>query len=108
MIDRRARVVLIAAAIALLTDVEAAPAVSALEGKAAPSVPASPEEGADVPRVTPLPPMRELIPPVNYNLLSDAGEPSGPAPDEAGIPRWLRPSVREARGTGPVYRPRGG
>jgi hypothetical protein len=65
---------------------------------------------AEFPRVTPLPPMRELVPPVDYNLLAevDDGRSSGPRPDEAGIPRWLRPSVREARGGGPVYRPRGG
>lgn len=50
-------------------------------------------------RVTPLPPMRELIPPVNPNLLSEGDEPTGPLPDEAGLPRWLRPSVRSGRRT---------
>ena len=51
-----------------------------------------------MPMVRPLPPMRELIPPVNPDLLSDGdGGGAGPNPDEAGIPRWLRPSVREAR-----------
>jgi hypothetical protein len=51
----------------------------------------------DETRVTPLPPMRELIPPVNPNLLSDADERVGPLPGEAGVPRWLRPSLRQAR-----------
>lgn len=54
---------------------------------------------APVERVTPLPPMRELIPPVNPNLLSEGEEPVGPLPDEAGLPRWLRPSVRNGRRT---------
>ena len=44
-------------------------------------------------RVTPLPPMRDLIPPVNPNLLSEGEEQAGPLPGEAAIPRWLRPSV---------------
>jgi hypothetical protein len=48
-------------------------------------------------RVTPLPPMRELIPPVDPTLLSDADERVGPLPGEAGVPRWLRPSLRAAR-----------
>jgi hypothetical protein len=46
--------------------------------------------------VTPLPPMRELIPPV-VDLLSDAGDTVGTPPDEVGIPRWLRPSLRAGR-----------
>jgi hypothetical protein len=50
-------------------------------------------------RVTPLPPMRELIPPVNPNLLSEGEEPVGPLPGEADLPRWLRPSVRAGRRT---------
>jgi hypothetical protein len=60
-----------------------------------------PDEGP-VPSVRPLPPMRELIPPVNPAILDeedvqDEGDgPPAPA-DEHGIPRWLRPSVREAR-----------
>jgi hypothetical protein len=41
--------------------------------------------------------MRELIPPVDPDLLRDPEEASGPAATEAGIPRWLRPSVRHAR-----------
>jgi hypothetical protein len=56
-----------------------------------------PDDGP-IPMVRPLPPMRELIPPVNPDLLNDeAGGSAEPNPDEAGIPRWLRPSVREAR-----------
>jgi hypothetical protein len=51
----------------------------------------------EVPAVTPLPPMRELIPPVDPYLLDEADErPARPAA-EVGVPRWLRPSVREAR-----------
>jgi len=69
-----------------------------------PSVPLSvpiPDDGP-VPAVRPLPPMRELIPPVNPALLDeetqDEGEgEGGRAPNEKGLPRWLRPSVREAR-----------
>lgn len=58
---------------------------------------------APVPAVTPLPPMRELIPPVDPNLLREADDDTGPRPDEADIPRWLRPSVREARYQGSRY-----
>ena len=51
----------------------------------------------EVPAVTPLPPMRELIPPVDPYLLDEADErPARPAAED-GVPRWLRPSVREAR-----------
>lgn len=58
-------------------------------------------EDGPVAAVRPLPPMRELIPPVDPSLL-DEGDPSQLAhgrarPDEEGVPRWLRPSVREAR-----------
>ena len=49
-------------------------------------------------RVTPLPPMRELIPPVNPYLL-DVEERPGPVAGEADLPRWLRPSVRSGRRT---------
>ena len=71
---------------------------------AIPTIPLSvpiPDDGP-VPAVRPLPPMRELIPPVNPALLDEEAVPNegdGPhaAPDERGIPRWLRPSVREAR-----------
>jgi hypothetical protein len=52
---------------------------------------------APIPAVTPLPPMRELIPPVDPNLLREADVDPSPRPDEENIPRWLRPSVREAR-----------
>lgn len=44
-----------------------------------------------------LPPIRELVPPLDPYLLADPDERIGPSPDEAGIPRWLRPSVRAAR-----------
>lgn len=56
-----------------------------------------------VPAVTPLPPMRELIPPVNPDLLRDADDDPRPREDEADIPRWLRPSVRQARFQGSRY-----
>ncbi len=58
---------------------------------------------APVPAVTPLPPMRELIPPVDPNLLREADDDPGPRPGEEDIPRWLRPSVREARFQGSRY-----
>ena len=70
---------------------------------AIPAIPVSVPIADDGPvaSVRPLPPMRELIPPVNPALL-DEDDPdqaaAGPGrPDEEGIPRWLRPSVREAR-----------
>ena len=56
-----------------------------------------------VPAVTPLPPMRDLIPPVDPNILREADDTTAPRPDEADIPRWLRPSVREARFQGSRY-----
>jgi hypothetical protein len=52
---------------------------------------------ADAGRVSALPPMRELIPPIDYDLLRDPDVRVGPAAHEEGIPRWLRPSVREGR-----------
>ena len=59
---------------------------------------ASPASAADERRVTPLPPMRDLIPPVNPHLL-DVEEAPGPLASEAALPRWLRPSVRSGRRT---------
>lgn len=56
-----------------------------------------------VPAVTPLPPMRELIPPVDPDLLRDTDDDSRPRADEADLPRWLRPSVRKARFQGSRY-----
>ena len=54
--------------------------------------------GDEPPVVTPLPSMRELIPPVNVlDLNDDGGGPVEPLPDEEGMPRWLRPSLRQAR-----------
>jgi hypothetical protein len=63
------------------------------------TVAATPAAAPEETRVTPLPPMRELIPPVNPNLLSEGEEPVGPLPGEADLPRWLRPSVRNGRRT---------
>lgn len=57
---------------------------------------ASEAEAAPTP-VSPLPPMRELIPPVDYDLLRDPDARIEPRPDEVGVPRWLRGSLREAR-----------
>ena len=54
-------------------------------------------EGVDTQRASPLPPMRELIPPIDYDLLRDPDERVGPEAHEADIPRWLRPSVRVGR-----------
>jgi hypothetical protein len=52
--------------------------------------------------------MRELIPPVDRDLLRDGeDERAASVPlDEVGVPRWLRPSVRAARfeGSRDVYR----
>ena len=54
--------------------------------------------GDEAPTVTPLPPMRELVPPVNVlHLGDDGGGRVEPAPDEVDMPRWLRPSLRQAR-----------
>jgi hypothetical protein len=51
-----------------------------------------------MPRVTPLPSMRELIPEVDPSLLAEpVDERTQVVPDEVGVPRWLRPSVRAAR-----------
>lgn len=44
-----------------------------------------------------LPSMRELVPPIDYELLGIDDARPAPATHEADIPRWLRPSVREAR-----------
>lgn len=63
------------------------------------TVTASAAPGLEERRVTPLPPMRDLIPPVNPNLLSEGEDQAGPLPGEAAIPRWLRPSVRDGRRT---------
>jgi hypothetical protein len=79
-------------------------ATAATTDAAIPTIPLSvpiPDDGP-VPNVRPLPPMRELIPPVNPALLDeDEGQDAGDGPREPsaeqGIPRWLRPSVREAR-----------
>lgn len=51
----------------------------------------------EVQAVTPLPPMRDLVPPVDPHLLDEADDAPKPRADEVGVPRWLRPSVREAR-----------
>jgi hypothetical protein len=66
----------------------------------APTMPAPHRDsgkGTAMPRVSPLPPMRDLIPPIDYDLLRDPDERVGPAAGEADIPRWLRPSVRAGR-----------
>ena len=47
-------------------------------------------------RVTPLPPMRELIPPVDPDLLRD-DEADDVSEDDARLPRWLRTDVQSAR-----------
>ena len=57
--------------------------------------------------VSPLPPMRELFPPVEASLLDDDDGQVEPRDDEVGVPRWLRPSLREARFTDYRYRERG-
>jgi hypothetical protein len=57
--------------------------------------------------VSPLPPMRELIPPVAASLLEEEDDRIAPREDEANTPRWLRQSLREARFTDHRYRERG-
>ena len=87
-------------------DVE--PALVVATPEATISVAAPPEIAApSTRRVTPLPPMRELIPPVNPNLLHEDDEAAGPLPNEVGVPRWLRPSLRAARQSRNPYRLRG-
>jgi hypothetical protein len=56
------------------------------------------------PTVTPLPPMRELVPPVNVVSFDEEGGRVEPRPDEVDMPRWLRPSLREARQGPTTYR----
>jgi hypothetical protein len=54
--------------------------------------------GDEPPMVTPLPPMRELVPPpVNLVTLDEGSDRVEPKPDEIDMPRWLRPSLRQAR-----------
>ena len=74
-------------------------AASAAMTHAPPMRAPQPDSGRGIvaPRVSPLPPMRDLIPPIDYDLLHDPDEQSGPAAGEADIPRWLRPSVRAGR-----------
>lgn len=78
---------------------EAQPAAMAVATAAGAAVALDPAE-EPIPAVRPLPPMRELIPPVDPDLLAEEGDDRGPAAGEEGIPRWLRPSVREARFAG--------
>lgn len=92
------------------------PAAAAAMDAADPAIPTIPLHVPDpadgpVPAVRPLPPMRELIPPVNPAILADEeslDDEDGPRakPEEQGIPRWLRPSVREARFANDRDRPR--
>ena len=73
---------------------------ASVQATAAVSMPAAlPDtaEAVDAPRTSRLTPVRETIPPLDYDLLRDTDEPAGPAAHEAGMPRWLRPSVRVAR-----------
>jgi hypothetical protein len=58
------------------------------------AAPASAE--AEPRKVTPLPPMRELIPPVDPDLLRD-DEVDEVSEDDARLPRWLRTDVQSAR-----------
>jgi hypothetical protein len=60
--------------------------------------------GDEPPTVTPLPPMRDLVPPVNVVKLDEDGGRVEPRPDEVDMPRWLRPSLREARQGPTAYR----
>ena len=75
-------------AVAAAAEVTSAVAVSA-ESAAGATQPATG-------KVTPLPPMRELIPPVDPDLLRD-DELDEVSEDDARLPRWLRTDVRSAR-----------
>ncbi|MGI8658340.1 MAG: hypothetical protein ACR2K4_06175 [Candidatus Limnocylindria bacterium] len=80
---------------------DGSPSVSAsAAGMAAAAPETAAMAAADDYRVTPLPAMRELIPPIDRDLLREDGANGEPRPDEAAIPRWLRTSVREARFAG--------
>jgi hypothetical protein len=68
----------------------------ALVAVAAVTTPAAAAAEPATNRVTPLPPMRELIPPVDPNLLRD-DEDDGVSDDDARLPRWLRTDVQSAR-----------
>ncbi|HEX7171495.1 MAG TPA: hypothetical protein VF365_02685 [Candidatus Limnocylindria bacterium] len=78
-------------------------APTTITATAAAAAPTAVSAEGPVPAVTPLPPMRELIPPVDPDLLRDADDDPRPRADEADIPRWLRPSVRQARFQGSRY-----
>ena len=84
---------------AQIAPIRASAAASPINSDSPAPTPAQlPDSGDSDPlRVSPLPPMRELIPPIDYDLLRDPDERVGPAAHEAGIPRWLRPSVRVGR-----------
>lgn len=56
--------------------------------------------GDEAPMVTKLPPMRELVPPVNVVMIDEPDTHVPPRPDEVDMPRWLRPSLRQARRDG--------
>jgi hypothetical protein len=75
----------------------AATATAPVRGTATSITPSAPAAAADGPIKLNLSPIRELVPPIDPYLLEDPDERLGPSPDEAGIPRWLRPSVRSAR-----------
>lgn len=77
-----------------LATASAAVATPAVQSGGGPGVP------SDDYHVTPLPAMRELIPPVDPDLLIGDDERAETPPEEADLPRWLRPSVRQARFTG--------
>lgn len=81
-----------APALVVATEAGPAAAVAAIATREA-----AVDHGRSIDHVTPLPPMRDLIPPVDRNLLGEPAEAPAPRPEEAGIPRWLRPSVRAAR-----------
>ena len=72
---------------------EPSPATIAVTAAAAPVD--APAEVATT-KVTPLPPMRELIPPVDPDLLRD-DQDDEVSDDDARLPRWLRTDVQSAR-----------
>jgi hypothetical protein len=68
----------------------------AAPGASVGAAPTTPTTAPDAARVTPLPPMRELIPPVDPDLLREPDSDELSA-DEARVPRWLRTGVQAAR-----------
>ena len=74
---------------------------SSMDGRPLPAVATgTPSADGAFGPATPLPPMGQLVPLVATGVLGEPNAAPAPLPEEAGIPRWLRPSVRQARFSG--------